>query len=459
MRLAGRRSLNRAIWTLALGLVVVFCAGGICEEVKNLSLKEAIRTALENNLGLKRTQEAVIGSKAVVGEVRSEWYPGLNLSLGMGFDETLSVAGEPQTFEFLGQTYEIHPPLTSQWSNSLCLGLSQNIYTGGRLTGSLREAEANLRIAECDHETAKRGLILEVMKAYWELVRADLLVRLAEEMVSYHQETLELATSRLSQGTIAPVEVEQAKVDLANQRDELIQARTRRREVEDELKVLLNIGFKIGIVPTDKPDFTPLSRIIDMDEAIECALKRRPELARFRHQVQARKAALMAAKSGRYPKVSVVANYGWAGMDKDYADALQNFKATRWGIGLNVNYALFDGGLTQSRIKEAESGLARAEYGRTEKEKEIVKEVREAFHRLTSASERIETMRENVGLAQENLRIAKLQFNVGTITSNDVNEYKTTLSKVKTRFIEAIIDYQIARARFNWAVGIAMEAQ
>ncbi|MDI6704296.1 MAG: hypothetical protein QME40_06485, partial [bacterium] len=109
--------MNRAIWTLAIGLVAVFCAGGVCEEVKNLSLKESIRIALENNLGLKRTQEAVIGSKAIVGEVRSEWYPGLNLDLGMGFDKTLSVAGEPQTIELLGQTYEIHPPLTSQWSN------------------------------------------------------------------------------------------------------------------------------------------------------------------------------------------------------------------------------------------------------------------------------------------------------------------------------------------------------
>jgi len=62
-------------------------------------------------------------------------------------------------------------------------------------------------------------------------------------------------------------------------------------------------------------------------------------------------------------------------------------------------------------------------------------------------------MKRNVELSEENLRIAQLQFKVGIITSHEVNRYKITHSEARNRYIDTLIDYQIAKARFDRAMG------
>ncbi|MBU1486524.1 TolC family protein [bacterium] len=444
--------MNKIKWIIIILLVVSLVPKAFSGQTRRLSLDEVIGIALKNNLDIKEAQEMITGREAVVGEVKSEWYPNLTLSLGSGYDKTLNVPGEPQTFEFLGQTYEIASPLTSQWSNALSLNLTQNIYTGGRITGSLREAMAGVETVRGDYEIDRQNLVLRVKKSYWELIRAELLVKLREEMVDHYQETLELATSRLSKGAIAPIEVEQARVNLVNEEDNLIQARTMRREVEDELKALIEIGFEAEIRPIDKPD-SSISFRLDMDRSVQMAINKRVELARLRQEIEILKGALMVAKSGRYPHLVLRAGYDWAGSDRNYEDAWDNLEATSWNIGLSLNYSIFDGHLTKNKVKEAESNLEVAKYKLKEKEKEIVKEARKAYYQLISAKERIQAIKENVELAQENLRIGKLQFKVGTITSNEVNNYQVSLSEVKTKYIGALIDYEIAKARLEWTMG------
>jgi len=242
------------------------------------------------------------------------------------------VPGEPLTFKLFGQTYEVKPPLTSQWKNALALKLTQNIYTGGKITGTLKEAKAEFEAAGCNYELASQNLIFEIKRVYWELVRQELLVRLSEEMVSYHRETLELATFRLSQGTIAPVEVEQAKVDLSNEENRLIQAQTKRCELEDELKCLLDIEPEVEVLVVDEADSgMPLK--IDIEKAIEMATDRRIELAELRQRIQAIEGRLVVARSGRYPHLTLVASHHWVGIGKEYPSAWNNFEANYY-IGM-----------------------------------------------------------------------------------------------------------------------------
>ncbi|HAV42929.1 TPA: hypothetical protein DCX15_02800 [bacterium] len=445
--------MNEKTGQVVIILLIVFSLQrGWAEETMNLSLDKAIEIALENNLNIKQAQETITIGEAKVGKVKSEWYPNLTLGLGSGCNEILNLPGESQTFEFLGQTYEIKPPLSFQWSNTLSLRLTQNIYTGGRLRGSSKGVRAEFEARRKGYEVVKNNLILQVKKAYWELARADLLVRLSGETVDHHRQILELAGLRLSQGTIAPIEVEQARVNLVNEEDNLIQTQNRRRELEDELKALLEIEFEAGIVPIDEPSSSASPRI-DIDEAINNGLKRRVELLKLRKELQAGEGALMVARSGRYPHLALRASYNWAGSNKNYKDAWKDLKESSWEVGLSLSYSIFDGHLTKNKIKEAESNLKIAEYALLKKEKEIVKEIRNACSKLILSRRRIEKTGKNVDLAEENSRIARLQFKMGAITSNEVNNYQVVLSQARTKHIEALIDYEIARAELEWAMG------
>ena len=55
--------------------------------------------------------------------------------------------------------------------------------------------------------------------------------------------------------------------------------------------------------------------------------------------------------------------------------------------------------------------------------------------------------------SHENLHSAKRQFELGATTINEVAEYNLDLADAKKEYINALIDFEIAKAELKWAAG------
>jgi len=104
--------------------------------------------------------------------------------------------------------------------NSWNLGLSfsQNVFTGGRLSGLNATAVANERGAQVELTSERAQLALDVTQAYFDAVLADRLVQIADTSLAQTEELLRQTTVARQVGNTSEFELLRATVTRDNQR-------------------------------------------------------------------------------------------------------------------------------------------------------------------------------------------------------------------------------------------------
>ena len=131
-----------------------------------------------------------------------------------------------------------------------------------------------------------------------------------------------------------------------------------------------------------------------------------------------------------------------------------NHGVVAWRGGLDdFQVGLFSGGKTAAEVHKAKKKLTRAE----EKAKEVCDgislQVKAAFLAIQEAKDRIGVAKEAVAQAEENLRLINNKYRENVVTSTDVVDAETLLTRNKQNYYTALYDYIVAIARLENAVG------
>jgi outer membrane protein TolC len=119
-----------------------------------------------------------------------------------------------------------------------------------------------------------------------------------------------------------------------------------------------------------------------------------------------------------------------------------------------LSWNLFDGLRTQGRVNEATANFERAGIDIDDKTRGIELEVRTAYSNFIQAREVLESQKKVVEEAEEALRLARARNEAGTGTQLDVLSSQTALTESRSTQIQALHDYEAARARLQRAVGM-----
>ena len=123
------------------------------------------------------------------------------------------------------------------------------------------------------------------------------------------------------------------------------------------------------------------------------------------------------------------------------------FGATyRWG-----SLAPFDS--SHAKSSQLKSKAFQAKLQLEEFIKQVKLDVQQKFLKLKSASNSIYSQQGNVDTAEESLRISIIQFRNGIIDNSRLLEANVELTTAKTLFIQALHNYQVAKAELNKAIG------
>ena len=161
---------------------------------------------------------------------------------------------------------------------------------------------------------------------------------------------MEYAREFLEAGAKPKFEVTKAEVDLGNAKVNLIKA-------ENGIRLArANLNNAIGI-PNTSPyrvqDDGPSPVEVPFDEAMETALKQRPDLLSLQQQKKSARETIKAAMRAYFPTFSGVASGVWVatGFPLDHG----------YTAGVNMSVPLFDGFVTHYQVTEAQANLAVAE--------------------------------------------------------------------------------------------------
>jgi outer membrane protein TolC len=235
----------------------------------------------------------------------------------------------------------------------------------------------------------------------------------------------------------------------------LINARNQYRIAKNNLCNLLGYNLPkdvwedIPLHMTDKLDSNPYD--IQLPMAIAQALERRTELQALQKTEGLQRENVINAKAGYKPTIQAFAGYDW--VSSQFAGFGTKTEYDGWVIGGRLNWNIFDGMLTYGKVVEAKAQLARAKADLDDRSRQIELEVRTDYSSFIEAKEVLESQQKVQEQADEALRLARARAEAGTGTQLDVLDAETSLTQARTTQVQALHDYDVARARLERAIG------
>ena len=408
-----------------------------------LSLLQSLNLALQQNASILKAKNDLEASLGVVVQTRAVALPQLTATGQYKYTD-------PNAIESF--------PGTSQPNQSWNAGIQivQSIYSGGKIVAALRAASATKQQALAQYQTTVADTLLSVRLAYYDTLLAAQQITVHEASVNLLQKEFEDQQHRLDAGTVPKFNVLRADVAVANERPNLIQAKNNYRIAKNNLSNLLGYNLPREIwedVPlnlSDSLDNAPFE--VNLPDAIQQALGKRSELIALRKTEELQRLNVTSAKSGYKPTVSVFAGYGW--YNAQFTPPVElDHDISGWNAGAQLQWDIFDGMLTHGKVVQAKSLYEKSENDLTDQSRQIELEVRTDYSDFIEAKEVLDSQEKVQEEADEALREAKSRADAGTGTQLDVLDSETALTQARTTQIQALHDYDTARAKLQRAIG------
>ena len=493
-----------AVLALALPLPVF----GQNAQPLNLSLEEAINTALARNLGVEisKLNYRASGHAARSAQGVFDWIAFSTLETAHSEQPISQTIFSPQSdrtvvnlgvrqfvptggFYSLGfnnnrsQSNNPFSIVDPSYNSNLSFSLDQPLLRNFGVDINRRTINIARNSLGINREAFRDALIdtvLEVEHAYYDLIFARQFQEVQSQSLQLGRDQERITQIRIDVGASAPLDILQPQVAVATREEALIVAEAAIRHVEDRLRQLLNLPmteWNREIIPTDPIGFKPMT--IDQDAAVTQALERRPEVRQARLGTESRRIEYTYARNQVLPQLDLTADYGFAGLGGDriirddttgepvgvitggYNDAfsqISGFDFPSWSLGFNVALPLTNigarEGATRSRL-EMESSLADEERTR----QIVALDVRGAARDIESLARQIVATRTARQAAEKNFDAERKRFENGLSTNFQVLEIQQDLTAARSREIAALVAYNKAIANYHRAVGDLLEVR
>ena len=331
----------------------------------------------------------------------------------------------------------------------------------------IRVTQINRDIADIDLRQTVTNTVSAVRDAYWELVYATRSVEVQQQALDLAEALVRDNEARVEIGTLAPIDVVQARSEAAARRQTLAQAEQALATAELVLKQLIVDGtgddyWRATLNPIDLPTLAPAP--IDLEATIRRALDERTDLERSRRQLDINEVNLSSMRNQRLPSVDLTGSYQLQGQGgtrflrsglggavltevpggiNDAFDQLVDLDYPVWTVQLNVSYPIGPSA-ADAAYARAQLQTRQVEAQLRQLELQVATEVTNAVLQIRAIARRIEAATAARELAEEQLAAEQSRFDAGLSTNFFVVQAQRDLSTAQDTELRAILDQQKA---------------
>ncbi len=432
-----------------LAFLLVFAVALYSYAGEPLTLELAVETAQRSNPGLKAADSQVEAAKAGVLRSYSVFLPKVTLSETYGrTDNPLMVFGNRINREMVGMAdfdpAAINDPEPISNFNTR-LAVMQPVFNGGKEYLGRRQARLGHEAAVSDRERQRQETVAGVIKAYYGLLLAREYHKVALQSLATSEENVRLAAARFKAGAVLRSDLLGAKVQYA----EVKEMATRSESGVRLAKAALNSGM--GTAQWTEYDIVgslaPQDTKGDVNALIEDAVSLRPDLAAMGLNRKNAETGVAMAKSDYMPSLNVMGQADWN------SSGLAGDDAKSWAVMAVLQWNLFDGLLTRSKVREALAASARMRALEEQMRSAVHLQVRQAYYTLKATQDRLDATATSAQEAEEGLRIVQKRYEAGMTSFVDVLGAEGALIRARTNALQALYDNNVAQAELKLAVG------
>ena len=293
--------------------------------------------------------------------------------------------------------------------------------------------------------TEREQATLLVVSQYLGAQRAAADVVAAQSRVDLAQALYDQAADLQKHGVGTGIDTLRANVELQNESQRLIQARTELDTSKFGLARLLGIEATRPIELTDEMQFsqTPaLSAAGDLAQAYE----NRPEIAAIRARERAASLDRKAAGAERLPSLRLGGGWSEQWLTPSRAIPVYEYAAS-------VNVPLFTGGRIAAEQAKADLALRELKQQERDLRNRISAEVETAVAQLNAARNEVAVANAGLSLAREEVVQARDRFQAGVANNLEVLSAQDALARASDNQIAALYRFNQARADLAHASG------
>ena len=421
--------------------------GVACE---SLTLPDAIALAFRLQPRLRVTLESIRQAQGRQDISFAAFLPTLTTGYSVGgFDLNaggLSVlVGSPSAFTFIPALGAVPIGLNIKTGYELAeMKLQWLVCDFGRRLGRYNQAGIAVDIAQLQTQRAYQTVANEVAVAYYQVLRARSLRRIATESVRRAEDDLDVAKKLAKGGVIEREKVLRAEVALSQAQRALDVA----EEAETvavaalNLAIGLNASSATGVVDTaDIPPFT-----FGLADCLQAAVGRR-EFQVARKSVQAAQVGARVACADFAPRILADGSLFdfQQSSPRGHADLALGFIKLEWGV--------FEGGKRVAEVHIADSRIREAMAQADSIADTIAFQVNQTYRQLMLARKGIDRSRPAVDQARETYRLVVARSRQGDATPAELTEAEASLTRAEQDYANAIYDYLTAIERLQYAMG------
>ena len=448
-----RHKFSKRFLVLGAALTMLMSQSAFAGEVVELNLEDAMQRAFNTNPAITIAGYERDSARASYNAARSsKWISisGSHTTQRGGSNDNVTT-GNSWIWDGTAHKQVAWANTSKQIGNqhSNTVSASMPIYTGGKLSGTIKQAKASYLISEQGLQKAYNDMRATVTNGYFDMLQADNMQKLGRESVERLADHLKNVEAQYEVGVVAKVDVLRSQVELANAKQSLIKAENAYQIAEANLNKIVGLPMDTQLKLDNILVYAPYEN--DMQYCLDYAAMHRPELEQAKQNVEAAKGALRVAISGHMPQIAASASQNWN--DSNWpGDENGN-----WGVGVQVTMNIFDSGGTTSKIHGAEADLAKAHETYRDTVDAVNLDVRSNYLNLREAEKRIDTTKLAVSQAEEDYRIAQLRYMNGVGTNTDVLDAQVALTDAKTNYLQAMYDYNTCKTNLETAIGVPMQ--
>jgi outer membrane protein len=314
---------------------------------------------------------------------------------------------------------QVDSNLSSSTSNNpvgLSLSLQQPLYRKQNLE-TYEQGKLQALLAESQLKVAEQDLVLRVARAYFDVLQAQDVLSTSEAQKKAIAEQLAQAKFSFEVGaaTITDTHEAQARADLSSAqeiaaRNDLAVKRQALEKLIGAPAPALDILARDAILPAPEPD--------DIDKWVAHSQESGLGVAISRTAEEIARREVAKQRAGGLPTLDLVASYS----DSRNGNSSSGTKidSTTAQLGLELSWALYQGGAIESRIREAQANHEKARFDLAEARLLAALDARNAFLGVASGNARSQALAQAVVSSESQLQSTKLGLEVGVRTRVDV---------------------------------------
>lgn len=449
-----------------LALLPAFASGQT--ETVQLSLEQSMEMLHKENKSLKIAGNEVELARNEHQKLNSFWYPSISaagafvhMSNPVEVRESLSHFTDPakdfiQSIipgeEFLSSLLDkigqntLKLPLVSQNLTSIDANVVWPLFTGGKRVFAGKIGKTMVRIAEVNRDQVSAAQQVLLIESYFALRLGQQVVKVREQtynsLVTHYNQALKLEQEGMinrAERLVAQVSMEEAKRELESARKDLEVAQQALKSLIDwegdrDIHTTTSLFINESI-----PSARYFKEMVPFTNYLVNQLSLQEEIAGNE---------LKIGKSGYLP------NIAFFGKQTLYNHGVDKYLLPRTMVGVGFTWNIFDGLNREKKIRQARISRQMLSIGKEKAVTDLQVGVEKFHTQMQNAIDNVKALNTTLEMAKELVRIRMKSFKEGMATSSDVVDAEVILSKVKTAFLLAYYQYDVALANLLSICGV-----